>query len=359
MVIATSSDTPQPLPSTVRWSVVLAAPPAAPPVLGRAHVFVALKSGMVAAHRIADGSEAWHVELRTDLPVAVEGARVFVAAGDAIQALNADDRTVLWRAPAGALTAPLLVHEGWVLAASKGQLAAYRSADGSLVWRQASGVQRERATIEGDNLYIPLEDGRLLALALDTGRTRWAQQLDGAPTEILAFADRIYVGSADKWFYSFSAATGEVSWKFRVGAALRGRPAADSTRVYAAAIDNVVRAFDRVSGALRWHPSVPFRPSAGPTVIGSTVVVPGTSLEIRAFRAATGSPAGTITVPDPLATAPAFGVADGVPAMAAVTGGLANQWKLLFSEGSMQGPIAPITVLPGTVVPLPAPPPKR
>lgn len=358
-IAASGQEAPQPLPTSVRWSVAVPAPPAAAPAVGSAHVFIPLASGVVSARRIADGSEAWHADLCTERPVAVEGDRVFVAAGEAIHALSASDGAVLWRAPAGALTAPLLVHEGWLIAASKGRLAAYRAADGAEVWHQDSGEQRERATIEGDNLYVPFADGRVLALELANGHKRWEQQLEGAATEILAFADRIYVGSADRNFYCFSAGTGETSWWIRVGAALRGRPAGDATQVYAAAIDNVVRAFDRRSGAMRWHPSVPFRPIAGPAVIGSRIVVPGTSPELRAFDASTGNPAGAITLAEPLAAPPAFGVVAGVPVMAAFTGGLANQWKLVFSEGPMEIPTAPLTTLPGIAVPLPAPLPKR
>ena len=288
--------------------------------------------------------EAWRVDLRSDQPVSIDETRVFVAAGEALIALNAADRTVLWRSPAGTVTAPILAQGGWIIAASTGQLAAYRAADGTEVWRQASGTERERPTIEGDCLYVPLEDGRLLALDLETGRKRWEQRFDGAPTEVLAFPDRVYLGSADKYFYALRADTGEMSWRSRVGAVLRGRPVAEGGRVYVAAIDNVLRGFDRRTGALVLHPSVPYRPISGPVILGTSVLVPGAAPELRAFDAATGRPAGEIKLAEPLAGAPSFGQWEGATVMAVFTGALSNQWML-----SLLGP--PPAATPGTGAP--------
>jgi outer membrane protein assembly factor BamB len=332
------------LPAATRWSVVISAPPATVPAIGADHVFTALQTGIVAAHRLADGVEAWRVDLATELPVAIEGDRVFVAAGEAIHALRGSDRTVLWRVPSGALTAPMLVQSGWLIAASAGTLAAYRTSDGTLVWHQDNGEERLPPTIEGDNLYVPLADGRLRALELATGRTRWEQRFDGAPGEVLAFPDRLFLGAGDKYFYSVRADSGELAWRWSVGAAFRGRPAADDSRIYVAAMDNVLRAFDRRTGALVWHPSVPFRPSAGPALVGASVVVPGTASEIRAFNPSNGHPAGRIALGEPLATAPGFGVVDGTPLVAAFTGALSNQWKL-----TLLGPPAK----PATAPPIP------
>ena len=345
---------PPGLPGAARWTVEISTRPSSPPVIGAAHVFIALQSGIVAAHRLADGAQAWHVELRADQPLAVDGQRLFVAAGEAIHALNAADGLVVaWRAQSGTLTAPLLAYEGWIIAASEGHLAAYRADDGTLVWKQPSGPQRTRATILGDRLYVPLDDGKLQSLDLKTGLLRWERRFRGAPGETLAFGDRVYVGSADKMFSSRDADDGEVEWSFRRGAPPRGRPAADDARVYVTGMDNMVRAFDRANGAMLWHPSVPFRPTTGPVVVGGSVLVAGTGNQARAFEAVTGRPAGNITLDLPFATAPAFAQVDGDTLMAALTGGLTDQWKLsLWGPGILPIPTGPLTELPGVIVPI-------
>ena len=73
-------------------------------------------------------------------------------------------------------------------------------------------------------------------------------------------------------------------------------------------MDNVVRAFDRRTGALLWHPSVPFRPTTGPVLHGTTVLVPGAAAEIRGFDVA-GRPAGQIKLEEALAIPPVFAAA--------------------------------------------------
>lgn len=360
---APAAQAASPLPSELRWSVTIPARPSAPPVLGGGRVFLPLQSGLIIAYGTADGAEAWRTGLRADQPLAVDAGRVFVASGEAIHALSAETSAVLWRAPAGTLSAPMLAQNGWVIAASAGSLAAFRSADGTKVWGRETGPQRGRPSIEGDNLYVPLDDGRLLALDLRTGATRWERHLsgqgrDGSPalSEVLAHPDRVFVGASDGRFYCVSAADGSILWRFRVGAILRGRPASSGTRIFIATMDNTVQAFDRTAGQLLWHPSVPFRPASA-LVLGGAVVVPGTASEVRAFDAA-GHPAGQIKLEDALAVPPAFEDASAGPLMAAVTGSLNGEWKLLLMEAPRGVPTVPLTELPGTIVPL-GPPPVR
>lgn len=360
-----AKEAPHPLPTEVRWAVAVSVRPVAPPAVGDAKILLALQSGVVVAYRQSDGVEAWRAEMRADQPIAIEGTRVFVASGEAIHALALDNAELLWRAPAGTLTAPLLAQDGWIIAASARGLAAFRSEDGSKIWERETGVQHGRATIEGDNLYVPLEDGRLLALDLRTGADRWVRHLpvpktpaSGNPppavSEVLAYPDRLFVGAADGVFYCLKAADGAVDWRFSIGAVLRGRPVGDGTRVFTTAMDNVVRAFDRHTGALLWHPSVPFRPTTGPVLLGTTLMVPGAASEIRGFDTA-GRPAGQIKLDDSLAIPPAFAQTTGGAVMVAVTGSLNAQWKLLLVEESRALPVVPLTQLPGINVPV-APP---
>ncbi len=355
----------QALPAEVRWSVAVSVRPAAPPAVGGDRILLPLQSGVVVAYRANDGGEAWRVDLRADQPIAVEGDRVFVASGEAIHALALENAEVLWRAPTGTLTAPLLAQDGWIIAASAAGLAAFRSTDGVKIWQRETGVQHARATIEGDNLYVPLDDGRLLALDLRTGTDRWVHQFripkppaagphPPGVSEVLAFPDRLFVGAADRTFYCLKASDGTLEWRFRIGAVLRGQPVSDGRRIFITAMDNVVRAFDRRTGELLWHPSVPFRPTTGPVLHGTTVLVPGAAAEIRGFDVA-GRPAGQIKLEEALAIPPVFAAAPGGPVLAAVTGSLNGQWKLLLVEESRALPVVPLTQLPGISVPV-APP---
>jgi outer membrane protein assembly factor BamB len=319
----------------------MSARPAAPPVIGGDRIFVALQSGIVAAHRVSDGAEAWRAELRTALPVAVDGSTIFVAAGDAVHALDAANGSVVWVARTGEVTAPLLAQNGWLIVASRTGLSALRATDGATVWSREIGAQSVRPSIEANTLYVPIDDGHLHAIDVQTGADRWTRHLPGAPSEVLALADRIYVGSADRFFYCYDADTGELEWMPRLGAVLRGRPVVEGNRVIVTSIDNIVRGYDRHSGALRWHRSVPFRPAA-PAILGSSVAVPGNSAEIPVFEAATGKPGTAIKLDNTLVMPPAFGTSDGAPVMAAFTGSLNSEWKLVLTAPPAPPPSAPL-----------------
>jgi outer membrane protein assembly factor BamB len=330
------------LPTSVRWTVAISASPAAPPVIDGDQILIVLQSGVVSARKMTDGTPAWETSLRSDRAVAVEGGKVFVATSEQIVALNAADGVKVWTADTPALTAPLVVQGDWVIAETEGALTAFRSADGSHVWRRDLLGTDVRPTIEGDNLYVPLHNGRLLALDLRTGAERWGKNFVGPLSEVLALPDRIFFGTDDKWFYCLRAADGEREWqRVRLGSFVRGRPIADEHHIYVASMDNTLRAFRRENGALVWHPSVPFRPTTGPVLIDSMVVVAGNAAELRAFDATNGRPAGEIKLEEPLVMPPAFvKSADGM-LMSAFTGTLNGQWKLVLSGAPVPAPEAP------------------
>jgi outer membrane protein assembly factor BamB len=348
----------------VRWSVAVSVRPSAPPAIGVDKIFLALQSGVIVAHHMSDGVEAWRVGMRADQPLAVDGTRLFVASGEAVHALASADASILWRVATGTLTAPILVQDGWMVVASAKELAAFRSEDGARVWARELGPQHNLPTIEGDNLYVPLDDGRLFALDLRTGADRWVQRLvaprkaaagtaASALSEVLAYPDRLFLGTSDRRVLALNAVDGSMAWRFPIGAVLRGRPVGDGTRVFVTAMDNEVRAFGRGNGALLWHPTLPFRPTA-PVLIGTRLVVPGASAEVRAFDIA-GRPAGQIKLEAALAIPPAFSKSTGGSIMAGVTGSLDGTWNLFVVEESRALPIVPLTVLPGISVPV-APP---
>jgi outer membrane protein assembly factor BamB len=329
----------QSLPSTVRWTITLPARAVAPPVIAGDLVVVGLQSGDVIAYGAKDGKEVWRVPLRPDQPMVADQTLLFVAAGEVMHAMDAADGKALWEAPTGTITAPFLVHGGWVIAASEGQLAAFREIDGAKVWSQPGSPLHTGPSIEGDNLYVPLDEGRLLALDVRTGEERWSRfPAKGPLSEVLAFPDRVWVGAANKELFVYRASDGEIEWKYPIGAELRGPPVSDNTHVIVTGRDNMVRAFSRKNGKLEWHAALPYRP-VGPMLAGRFVVVPGTAAEIQAFEIATGKLAGQIKLEQPLPVAPAFAGSGASALIAAVTGTITGEWRLVVA--APQAPQAP------------------
>jgi outer membrane protein assembly factor BamB len=347
---------PQPVPGAERWSKAIGAATSVPPVINDRQVFAVVPPASVASFGLADGVEIWRVELTPEHPLAFHDGRLFVASGDAMHALDATTGAVVWREPTGALAATPLVREGWVITAAGGEVVARRATDGTVVWRQPHGPLQVRPTIEGDRLFLPLADSRIVAVDLTTGAPQWERKLGGAPSEVEALAGRLYVGSADKYFYCLDADNGETEWRHRVGAVVIGRPAVDAERLYLATTDNLVRAFDRVDGARKWQAALPFRPYAGPLLFGTAVVVPGSVAELQTFDVSTGKTGRPMTFGAPLAGPLSIQASDKGPLAATITGGLSGEWKLSLWEPLMSIPAAPLTVLPGQPVPLPAAP---
>lgn len=330
--LAAQSPESQTLPSAKRWSVALPARAVASPTIAGEVVVVALQSGQVVAYAAKDGKEAWRVPLLADQGVVADETLLLVAAGEMIHALDAADGKILWESPSGTLTAPLLVHGGWVIAATAGQLTAFREIDGARVWRQDCAQLAERPTIEGNNLYVPLAEGRLLALDLADGSERWTRfPAKGPLSEVLALPERVVVGAADKSLYVYDSGDGHVVWgrrPVRLGAVVRGRPVSDGSRVFVVTMDNLVRAFDRRSGALVWHEPLPYRP-VGPAIAGPTLVVPGATAEIRAFELKTGKGAGQIKTEQTLIVPPVLQATPAGMIVAAITGSVSGEWTLV------------------------------
>ena len=341
------------LPLASRWSAALSAPPLSRPVLAGELVVAALQSGVIVARNAADGTDAWNTELLAAHPMAADDERVYVASRDAVHALQLASGRELWRREFGTLTAPPIVRNGWLVVPAAGTLTALRASDGSVVWSKPLGAMDASPAIDGDVLFVPLADGRLMSRALATGEPRWERRLGGAPAEPLAVGGKVYVGAADKVFYALDADDGDVEWPFRIGAAPRGRAVADEGKVYYIALDNVLRAFDRGDGALEWRKGLTYRPASGPVLIGSAILVPGSSAALPVFGE-DGAALTTVKFPATLVwVSNATTGASGYPVVGVVTGDLQNPWTLWLFEGSADPPPIPLvelTAAPGVTI---------
>lgn len=337
-----ASGVPSPLPGTpvaityaaptIAWTKQIPAAPVVSPIVTADRVIAAHLPGVVVGYSREDGRDLWRVELAPGGPLATDGSLLFVPAVDAIHALRASDGSLAWRSPSAPVTAPLVVREGWLIAATEGQLSARRAGDGSIVWTVDAAVRPEGAAIAGDVLFLAEAGARLVARDLADGRVRWARRLGGDPGAPLVVGDDVFVGASDRKFYCVDALTGEIKWPMRVGASVRGSAASDGYRIFFGALDNLIRALDRSNGAMRWHKGVPFRPTAGPFVAGGTVFVAGPGSELRAFNTSNGAEAGTITFPGRQAAPPGFLAMESAAVFAAVTGSLAESWNLTLTR---------------------------
>jgi outer membrane protein assembly factor BamB len=331
----------------------------APPVFSGQRGYFPLDEGRLAAHDLADGKPLWVAMARIASQPAAGDGLVFIAEPETLSAVREVDGSVAWRLPfPGPLAAPLAWDNGWLIAAATpGTILAFRASDGELIWRRdVSSPVKARPALAADRIYVPASD-RIIALQVETGVPLWERRLGGAPNDVLALDDRLYVGSDDNYLYCLKARDGLLDWRWRTGADVVGLPASDGHRVYFVSLDNVLRALDLKSGVQRWKSPLPLRPNAGPLKAGDTLIVSGVAPMLRAYFNKDGAPAGDVATDGELASPPYFVAGSGDPTVVVVTRNMAKGAMLSgikrASETSEPAPAAP----PGSPPPEPAAPP--
>lgn len=348
---------PQPVfPSAILWSVEIGRQPLGPPVLAGNRVVVALRDGLVSARAIADGSEVWSAALAATAELAAGTRVVLVPIDGAVEALDIETGRRKWLFETPQLTAAALALGGWVILAAGEQLTALRESDGTPVWTRRIAPIEEQPAIEGDAVFVAVADGRVIALDLQTGAPIWQYATGSKPTAPFVYGDRVYFG-ADDFFWCLHRDSGGWDWSARIGAAVRGRAAGDERAIYVAAMDNLLRAYNRRHGAREWQEDLGYRPSGGPMVIGSMVAVPGPVPTVRIFDTRTRRAGPQLTLPDPAVASPAFS-RSGPPLLAVVTNDLGRPWLLTLAgepSPALPAPVAlsapPVPALPLPVLP--------
>jgi outer membrane protein assembly factor BamB len=295
--------------------------PSGPAGFDQRTAYIPLGSGRVVAVDLDQSTLRWSHDINTNLAPVVADGLVVVAGDEQLAAFDAATGTGRWTVPvAGGFSEPPLLDSGWVVvAAADGTILTIRAADGQVLWTKSLGAKAAaRPFIAGDGVYFALEDGRIVKLALMTGEPEWEQKLAGRPGELLVLDDRMFVGSADKYFYCLNTKTGKERWRWRTGGRPVGRAAVDAKRVYYVAMDNILWALDRSSGVMKWRAELPVRASGGPIVIGTVVAVAAMSLEINGYRAQTGAAIGKAVLPAADLAGPPQVLPDAHPLVAAV-----------------------------------------
>ena len=255
------------------WTLALNNMLAVPAAYDGTRAFFVIEGDRLVAYDIVSGEQRWLVPSRTQLQPAAGDDLLFVVEPDALVARHVKDGSVAWQLPiAGKTPVRPVWDNGWlILSTEQGELLALRPTDGHVVWRRdikspAHGV----SALAADRLYVPTRDRRVVALRLDSGEPIWERRFTGVPTDILATADRVYVGSSDNYVYCLMAKDNAIDWRWRTGGDIVGAAVTDGDRVYFVALDNVLRALDHKSGVQQWMRPLPIRPAWAPVLIGST-----------------------------------------------------------------------------------------
>jgi outer membrane protein assembly factor BamB len=282
-------------PLEVKWTATLPAPPVFAPAFDATRIYLPLQTKQLVALMITDGSVAWSVECpMTAAPAAGDGL-VYSGSEDLIEARAEGNGAAQWRRPVQGRVVSLHWDTGWLFAQTEpGAFLAIRAKDGAILWQKDFGspLSHARPAPTGERLYLPLTDGRVVALSLQSGDEIWTHKLAEPAVGILPVGDRVFIGALDNQFHSLSTEDGDADWRWRTGADLLGLPVLDARRVYFVALDNVLRGHNRNSGSMMWKQLLPVRPFTGPLLSGETLIVAGVAAELHGYHTADGKSAG-------------------------------------------------------------------
>ena len=339
------------------WTLALNNQLTEPPAFDESNAYFPIEGRRIAAYEIATGAQRWIAEADLASAPTAGGGLVFFMQGGSLAALHASDGSPAWTAP---IAEPLAIAPAWasgwlIVATVDGSIHAIRAADGQTIWtRRLAAPACARPSIAGDRVYVPAANDRVIALQIETGAPIWERRLGGAPDEILAVDNRLFVGAKDNYFYAIVAADGTVDWRWRTGADAIGLPAVDEHRVYFVSLDNVVRALNRSNGVQQWIQMLALRPMAGPIKAGTTLVVYGLDPPLRAFNTADGKSVGDIAAPAPFAAPPQLIVgADGLPSIVVVTRDISKGATVSLVTRSADPAATPFAALPNPLTGVP------
>ena len=154
----------------------------------------------------------------------------------------------------------------------------------------------------GDRIFTMDSKYRITAWDTEKGKRVWriGLKVPGRDSESfgggIAYDNaRLYVSTGYGAVVALNAGDGEIVWQESVQVPVRSAPLVSGGQVYVVLLDNQVTALDAATGEKRWRHSGFSEPAsllggAAPAGLDGTVIVPYSSGEIFALRAANGRP---------------------------------------------------------------------
>jgi outer membrane protein assembly factor BamB len=217
----------------------------------------------------------WQVSVGRAAPglsPAVTKTAVYAAASDGtIVRANAETGQTAWRISAGLKLSAGVGADATTLAVgtSRGEVLAYDT-DGKALWRATVSSEVISPPIVGEGqVGVWSGDGRLYALTVADGKTKWVYQRNNPPLIVRNTAGGIvnrggvFTGTAGGKLVAIDLVTGNVSWEGNVAtpkgateleriADITSLPVIDERQICAVAFQGRIACFDLLRGTLNW-----------------------------------------------------------------------------------------------------------
>lgn len=275
-------------------------------------VFAASRDGAVTAWDAATGRRLWRIELETPLSAGPgAGSNTVVVAGSDgdIVALRDEDGTVMWRTDVAreSLASPIVVDDSVVVYTIDGSLRVLSRFNGNERWSMSE--QLPPLTLRGSSSPVVVnrtvvagfDNGRLIATGLPDGSPRWEivlspptgrsdlERLSDADGHIAAVGQDIYATAYQGRLAALALESGQALWSREISTHVG--VSADAENVYLTSDSGEVIALDRTTGAEKWRSDALLRrkPTV-PVPFGESVVIGDFEGYVHFFDKASGAP---------------------------------------------------------------------
>ena len=167
-------------------------------------------------------------------------------------------------------------------------------------FKAAQPVKSSAALADG-RVYVGADDGKIYALAADTGKELWSfKTQDTIEASPLALEGTVYVGSSDGFLYALEAATGKLKWKYQTGDKILGAAnwfragAPPALRIVVGSYDFKVHCVDAATGQAVWTFETANYVNGTPAVADGRIVFGGCDAMLHVLDAVKGTELGAV-----------------------------------------------------------------
>ena len=275
-------------------------------------IYAASRDGNVAAFHPETGRRTWQTELDTELsagPGVGDGLVVVGTQDGMIIALDAKSGTELWRADleGETLAMPVVSNDLVIVATIDNRLHALRAIDGGQRWivEQSSPLLTMRGSatpaIVGNAVIAGFDNGRLIAVDLDSGDTIWdsmlapprgrsdLERLSDIDGRISVVGQDVYASGYQGRLAAVAAESGQILWDREISSYVG--VSADWNSIYTTSDTGEVVTLSRRTGVESWRQaSLLRREPTLPVAFNTTVAVGDLEGYLHFFSVIDGAP---------------------------------------------------------------------
>ena len=318
---------------TENWSIPIGKPSKAstylklkPSVRGNI-IYAANANGMVQAVEKTTGHILWSKQLSHGVvsgPTVAEGHIALGTSKSSVALLRQDDGSEVQqlKVSGDALSKPAIMKNKVIVKTIDGYLYAFDLKTGAKLWASEHGspsliLKASSSPVIMDKLaLVGFSDGKLDAIDVQSGRVVWqrsiafasgasdVERLVDIDADPIVRGDIVYLASYQGYIGALSITNGQFIW--RKPASVYKNMAIDATTLYITDSDDVLWAFDRQNGQVKWKQlALKARGLTEPTLMGNRLIVGDRTGLLHVLATQNGELISRVQLSGPIDIAPA------------------------------------------------------